>query len=61
MRNKFRGWDMVLYFVALVVGAYGYAELKQWGGLVLLGASISGIVICEIRFQFDKLKEADNG
>jgi hypothetical protein len=54
----FRGWTMVLYFCLLVYGAYGYAVQGNWMALALFGTSISGVVLCEIRFQVDKLKEA---
>lgn len=52
---------MVIYFIMLIASSYGYAELEIWIALVVFGASISGIVICEIRFQFDRLKEAEHG
>lgn len=46
---------MVLCYMLLVYGAYGYAEEGRWTALALFGVSITGIVLCEIRFQVTRL------
>jgi len=50
--------DILLLLGLMTWAAYRYVTLNDWVALAVFGGSITNIILIEIRYQFDKVKEA---